>query len=369
MTPTLPAFGLALAAAVASFAPADAQQTPAGGGVPVHVTTATNRDVPVLQRNVGLVQAFQSVLVRARVDGTLDSVNYNEGQEVKRGDLLAQIDPRPYQAAVNQATAKKAADEANLVNARRDLQRDQELVRTAVTARQVADTQAALVAQLAANVQGDAAAVDTAQLNLDFTHITAPIDGRVGLRLADPGNLVHATDATGLVTIAQIRPIAVIFSLPQDTLPEVVTAMAGGSLPVQCNSSDDNVVLSKGTLLTIDNNIDQTTGTYKLKAVFPNQDNHLWPGQFVNVRLQTKTLTGAVTVPSPVIQRGPNGLYVYVVKPDNTAAVQSVKLVQDDGKLAVIASGLDAGAKVVLSGQSKLENGSRVAATDEPAGS
>ena len=339
-----------------------------GGGVPVQVAKVTARDVPVLFRNVGTVQAFQQVLVRARVDGTVDSINFQEGQVVKPGDLLAVIDPRPYQAALNQALAKKAADEAQLANAKSDLQRYTDLAKSQFASRQSVDTQQSLVAQFGANIQGDEAAIATAQLNLSFTRITAPIQGRVGLRMIDPGNIVHASDATGIVTIAQVQPISVIFSLPQDTLPDVVAGMQEGTLPVSAVSSDDTHELSRGTLLTVDNGIDQTTGTYKLKAVFGNQDNKLWPGQFVNVRLQVRTLQGAPTVPSAAIQRGPDGLYVYLVKPDQTVAVTPVQVSQDDARLAVIAKGLEAGQVVVVNGQSKLQNGSRIAAVTADGG-
>jgi membrane fusion protein, multidrug efflux system len=331
------------------------------GGVPVQVAKVATRNVPVLLRNVGIVQAFQSVLVRARVDGTLDTINFREGQEVKPGDLLAVIDPRPYQAALDQAQAKKAADQAQMANARADLKRYSDLAQRDFASRQSVDTQQALVLQDTANIEGDQAAIDSAQLNLSFTRILAPIEGRVGLRMVDPGNLIHANDATGIVTIAQIRPISVIFALPQDTLPQVTAAMAGGTLPAIAYSSDDKSVLGRGSLLTIDNNIDQTTGTYKLKAVFANQDNKLWPGQFVNVRLQVQTLKDALTVPSAAVQHGPDGLFVYAVKPDETAVLVPIELAQDDGTVAVINKGLQAGETVVVNGQSKLQNGAHVA--------
>ena len=361
-------FGVAVGAllgAVAPLATALAQPAPPsqGGpqGVPVTIILAAPRDVPVLLRNVGLVQAYQSVLVRARVDGTLDSVNFAEGQDVKAGDVLAQIDPRPYQAVLDQATAKRAADEAQLANARLDLQRYSALARSDYASRQSVDTQYALVAQVAANIQGDQAAIDTAKLNLGFTRITAPLGGRVGLRLIDAGNLIHATDATGLVTITQIKPISVVFSLPQDTLPDVMQAMQAGKLTVSARSANNQTELAAGQLETIDNTIDQTTGTYKLKAVFANADQHLWPGQFVNVALRVRDLKDALSVPSAALQRGPDGMFVYTVTPDDAAAVQPVTVTQDDGKVAVIATGLAAGAQVVVNGQSKLQNGTRVA--------
>ena len=225
------------------------------------------------------------------------------------------------------------------------------------------------MAQQSANIQADDAAIATAQLNLDFTSITSPIEGRVGLRLVDVGNLIHATDTTGLVTITQIHPIAVIFTLPQDALPQIQAAMAQRKLPVSAFTSDDKTVLSQGELLTTDNTIDQTTGTIRLKAVFQNADSKLWPGQFVNVRLQVGTLTNAMTIPSQAVQRGPDGLFVYVVKPDNTVAVQQIQLTQDDGTVAVVAKGLDEGAAVVTGGQSRLQNGAKVAVAPAKANS
>jgi multidrug efflux system membrane fusion protein len=327
----------------------------------VQVAPAKPADIPVLLRNIGTVQPFQLVLVRARVDGTLQDIAFTEGQTVKAGDRLAQIDPRPYAAALAAARAKKAADEAQLANARLDLQRYQNLVRSDFASRQQVDTQLATVAQQTANLQGDDANIATALLNLEYTAITAPIDGVVGLRMVDVGNLIHANDATGIVSIAQVQPISVVFTLPQDTLPDVRAAMAGGKLPVYAYTADEKTRLGTGTLLTTDNTIDQTTGTYRLKATFPNEDMRLWPGQFVNVRLLVKTLKNALTIPSQAVQRGTNGLFVYRVKPDQTAAVQPIEVVQDDGTTAVVGKGLEDGAQVVFNGQSRLQNGARVA--------
>ena len=360
----------ALAQSAAPEAPATAAQAAAsrGNGVPAGVAPVTRADVPVILRNVGLVQAFQSVLVRARVDGTLQTVDFTEGQTVKPGDLLAVIDPRPYQAALDQALAKKRADEAQLMNARLDLARYSELAKSQFATRQSVDTQLATVAQLVANIEGDTAAIDTAQLNLSFTRVTSPIEGRAGLRMIDVGNLIHASDAAGIVTITQIHPIALIFTLPQDTLPQVMEAMHGGTLAVSAFASDDHGELARGTLLTVDNTIDQTTGTYKLKAVFSNLDEKLWPGQFVNARLFVRTLPGALTVPSTALQRGPRGVFVYTVAADQTVAVTPVDVVQDDGQIAVIGRGVTADMKVVISGQSKLQNGTRVAPTIAGAG-
>jgi multidrug efflux system membrane fusion protein len=358
------AAGLSLLAVIAVAAVplghAAAQQPAA---VPVIAAAATRQDVPVMLQAIGTVQAFQSVLVRARVDGTLDSVAFIEGQDVKAGELLAQIDPRPYQATLDQALAKRASDQAQLTNARLDLQRYADLMKSQFASRQSVDTQNALVAQYQANLEGDDAAIEAARLNLGFTHITSPINGRVGLRLVDPGNLIHASDAGGIVTVAEIHPISVVFTLPQDALPDVQTAMHQRKLPVYAFSGDDRTQLSSGELLTVNNTIDQSTGTFSLKATFANLDDKLWPGQFINAHLKLDTLAGATTVPTPAIQHGPNGLFVYLIKPDSTVAAQPVDVRQDDGHVAVITKGLAVGQNVVVNGQSRLQNGSRVSVT------
>jgi len=365
--------GLALAALGIALTTGDAlAQAPAGPatearptppGVPVQTALVSRRDVPVVLRNIGSVQAFQSVLVRARVDGTLMKILFTEGQEVKPGDPLAEIDPRPYAATLAQVQAKKAADEAQLANAQRDQGRYASLASSNFASRQQLDTQSAMVAQYTANLRGDEATVANARLNLEFTSITSPIDGRTGLRLVDPGNLIHANDQQGIVSITQIHPISVIFTLPQDNLPNIQAAMAKGKLKVQAFTADDKAQLSQGELLTTDNTIDATTGTIRLKSVFANTDNKLWPGQFVNARLLLGTIPQALSVPSVAVQRGPNGLYVFVVKPDNSAALQPVEVQQDDGAFAVVTKGLDEGVQVVTNGQSRLQNGTRVAAT------
>jgi multidrug efflux system membrane fusion protein len=344
---------------------------PAGGGVPVTVTHPVKRDVPIFLTGLGSVAALKTVLIRSRVDGTLNSVGFTEGDEVKKGDVLAQIDPRPYQAALDQALAKKASDEAQLGNARNDLNRYSQLARNQFAAQQQVDTQRTTVAQAEANIKADAAMVEAAQLNLDYSRITAPFDGRVGLRQTDPGNFVRAADTSGIgiVTLSQIRPISMTFTVPQDNVPTITAAMSRGKLKVEAYSADDKTHLSDGELLTIDNAIDTTTGTIKVKATFPNTDNQLWPGQFVNARLLVGMRTGALTVPTQAVQRGPNGLYVYVVKPDQTVALTPVEMVQDTGTFAVISKGLTGGETVVLSGQSRLSNGTRVAGTEAAAAS
>ena len=353
---------LPLLAATVANAPACAQS-----GVPVTTAVAVKQDVPVVLRAIGTVQAFQSVLVRVRVDGTLDAVNFAEGQIVKPGDVLAQLDPRPYQAALDQAVAKKASDEAMLQSARFDLVRYNDLANSQIASRQKLEQTRAAVAQGEAAVRGDDASIAAAQLNLTFTRITAPIEGRVGLRNVDPGNFIRAADPsmTGLVTIAQIHPIALIFTLPQDVLPQVQAAMKRGRLTVMAYNSDDKKKLSEGVLMTIDSTIDSTTGAIKLKAAFGNIDDNLWPGQFVNVRMQLDIRRDATTVPSAGVQRGPDGLYVYVVKPDSTVGVQRIEVEQDDGAIAIVAKGVAAGDRVVVAGQSRLASGTRVVATEQ----
>lgn len=337
-----------------------ATPAPAAQGVPVQAAAVTARDVPVVLQAIGTVQAFKTVTVRARVDGTLDTVAFTEGQHVNEGDVLAQIDPRPYQATLDQALAKKAADQAQMANARLDLSRYSDLAKSQFASRQSVDTQTALVQQFQATLLGDDATIEAARLNLSFTRITTPIKGRVGFRIVDPGNLVHANDAGGIVTVTQLQPISAIFTLPQDDLPRVHEAMATGKLPVAAFNSTDTAQLSGGELLTVNNTIDQTTGTIQLKATFANTDEKLWPGQFINAHLTLSTLKGALTIPTAAIQHGPNGLFVYLIKPDNTVAVAPVKLTQDDGALVVIASGLKAGDNVVVNGQSRLQAGTHV---------
>jgi multidrug efflux system membrane fusion protein len=318
--------------------------------------------VPVWLRGLGTVQALNTVTVRARVDGTLDKFPVTEGQLVKQGTLLAVIDSRPYQAALDAAVAKKAQDDAQLANARLDLQRYSNLAKNDFASRQQVDTQVAMVNQFTAALKGDDAAIETAQLNLSFCYITAPFDGRVGLRLVDPGNLVHATDPGGIVTLTEVHPISVVFTLPQADLPAIVSAMGSRQLAVAAISSDNKAQLGQGTLLTPDNAIDTTTGQIRMKATFPNQDDRLWPGQFVEAQLLLRTEQQKVTVPSRAVQHGPAGLYVYVVKPDATVERQAIEAV-DRGQVMVVSKGLDDGQTIVLDGQSRLENGMRVQAT------
>ncbi len=342
-----------------------AQTNAPPGGIPVTTTQVARSDIPIVLRALGTVQAFQSVTIRARVDGTLDKVLFTEGQTVKPGDLLAQIDPRPYQAILDQAIAKKAADEASLASVRSDLARYAELANAQIASKQKFEQTRAAMGQGEATVRGDDATIAAAQLNLSFTRITSPIEGRVGLRLVDVGNFIRVADnnSTGIVTVTQIHPIALTFTLPQDGLGRVQAAMKLGKLPVAAFSADEKNRLADGELLTMDSSIDASTGTIKLKAVFANAEETLWPGQFVNVRLQTGIRKDVPTVPSAAVQRGPDQLYVYAVKPDQTVERATVTVAQDDGQTAVIASGLTGGETVVVGGQSRLTNGTRVAAT------
>ncbi|SIO40451.1 membrane fusion protein, multidrug efflux system [Bradyrhizobium erythrophlei] len=337
-------------------------QTPSAvvPAVPVTAGLAETKNIPVYLTGLGTVQAFNTVVVKVRVDGQLDKVAFTEGQDVKAGDLLAQIDPRPFQAALDQAKAVKTKDEAQLENAKRDLQRFINLHDFAT--KQSVDTQNALVRQLEATIQGDQAAIESAQTQLAYSTITAPLSGRTGVRLIDQGNIVHASDASGLVMITQLQPISVMFSLSDRQLTNISREMANGPLKVIAEGRTDHQPLGEGTLTLVDNQIDQGTGTIRLKATFPNEDHALWPGQFINIRLLLRTLQQVVTVPSTAIQRGPNGMYVYVIKPDSTVAMQPVSVGQMNDGTSVVESGLHPGDKIVVRGQYRLQPGTRVQA-------
>ncbi|HET6606024.1 MAG TPA: efflux RND transporter periplasmic adaptor subunit [Rhodopila sp.] len=328
--------------------------------VPVTVGTIGRQDVPHWQRGLGTVQAYYSVQIRPRVDGTLISVPVQEGQDVKAGELLALIDPRPYQAVLDAAIAKKQQDQAQLSNAQADLTRYSSLMKQDFASRQQVDTQMAMVKQMTATIVGDDAQIEAAQLNLDFCRITAPFTGRVGLRNVDPGNIVRAAELTSILSLTQVQPIAVIFTLPQDALALVAKAMRSGPLPVTVYAGDDKTELDQGTLVTIDNAVDSATGTIKLKATFPNPGRTLWPGQFVNARLLVGTDHDVVVAPGSAVQHGPNGLFVYKVESGDTVSVQPIKVSRQEGDLYVVAEGLDAGAVVVTSGQSRLQNGAHI---------
>lgn len=346
--------------------PADAQAPSAPPRIPVEVAQAELRDVPVYLQGLGNVQAFNTVTIRSRVDGELQKVGFVEGQDVKAGDVLAQIDPRPFKAQLDQAIAKKAQDEAQLANARVDLQRYTNLSKQNAISSQTLDTQRALVAQLEATIKGDDATIENAAVQLGYTTITAPIGGRTGIRLVDQGNIVHAADATGLVVITQLQPISVIFTLPEDTLPEIAREMASGPLEVAILSRDEKTALDRGTLALIDNQIASSTATIKLKATLPNKANLLWPGQFVKARLLLRTQRNVLTIPPNAVQRGAQGLFAYVVKPDQTAELRPLKVGQIYGRAAVIEDGLQAGEHVVTAGQFRVQPGSHVETRTPP---
>jgi multidrug efflux system membrane fusion protein len=337
--------------------------------VPVTVAMAARQDVPLLLEGIGTVQPLNIVTIRSRVDGELQKVMFTEGQEVKAGDPLAQIDPRPFQAALDQAVAKKAQDEAQLANAQRDLERYEALARKDFSSRQQSDTQKSQVAQFQAMVQADQASIDNARVQLDYAAIRSPINGRTGFRLVDQGNIVHAGDAAGIVVVTQTHPVSVVFTLPESEVHDVAETMARGALTVSVSSRDNGKHLADGVLKLIDNQIDETTGTIRLKAEFANTDDKLWPGEFVTARLLLRTDEKALTVPSNAVQRGANGLYVYVVKPDNTAELRPVQAARLEQALAVISSGVEEGERVVVSGHLKIQPGASVTAKmAEPGG-
>lgn len=335
--------------------------------VPVLAATAETADVPVYFDGVGTVRALNVVTVRSQVDGKLLKLNFTEGQDVERGFVLAEIDPTIYQAQYDQAVAKKAQDQAQLANARLDLERYVRLAQSNAATKQQADTQRATVAQLEAQVNADQAAIDNAKAYLDYTKVVAPISGRTGIRLVDVGNLVKAADTTGIVVITQIRPISVIFTLPQQQLATVNKAFSEGRLPVLALGTDNRTVLDRGVLQVIDNQVDSTTGTVRLRAQFPNADLQLWPGQFVNVKLLVDTLKQVVTVPTAAVQRGPNGPFAYVVKDGDKVAVTPVTVTQQDDTTAVVATGLAAGDRVVTTGFAQLADGKRVTVSGDGA--
>jgi multidrug efflux system membrane fusion protein len=335
---------------------------------PVSAVAAKAADLPVRLAALGTVTARNTVTVRTRVDGQLMRVFFNEGDKVKAGQLLAQIDPRPFEVALEQAEAQMARDRAQLDSAKVDLERYRGLLAIDSIARQQVDSQAALVRQLEATVAADKAAVDSARLQLSYTRIAAPAAGRVGLRQVDPGNQVHAADANGLVVVTEVEPISVVFPLPQDNVPVVMARLrSGAALPVDAFDSGGRTRLASGRLVAVDNLIDPTTGTLKMKAEFDNKDGALFPNQFVNARLRVDTLKDAIVVPTSSIQRGAPGTYVYVVKDDSTVTVRAVKLGPADGETTSIADGLAVGERVVSDGADKLREGARVQLIDRSA--
>jgi multidrug efflux system membrane fusion protein len=347
--------------------PADAATQHASPPVAVDTAAVTQADVPIYLQGLGTVQAFYTVTVTARVDGELQKIGFVEGQKVHKGDLLAQIDPRPNQAAYEQAVATKAKDTAQLANARRDLERYTVLQPQDLASKQTVDTQHALVDQLSAQLQIDQAQVDNARTQLAYTRITSPIDGRTGIRLIDPGNIVHATDTTGIVVVTQVQPIAVIFTLPAEDLGAVGAALAAGPVKVITVARTGGAELDEGTLSLIDNQIAQATGSAKLKAIFNNPHNTLWPGQYVDVRVLVRTDRNALTVPSTAVQLGPNGPFTYVVKGDSTVEVRPLRTGDDSNGVTIVTAGLTLNEQVVTTNQYRLQAGTRVRTTSAAA--
>lgn len=347
-----------------------------GGPIPVLVAAATQQDVPIYLDGLGTVQASATVTVRPQVDGTLVEVRFKEGQDVHKGDVLARIDPRTYQAAVDQAVAKKEQDQANLANARVDLTRYAKLAASAYTSAQQADTQRAAVAQLQAQLAQDQAQIDTAKVQLGYTDIVAPIDGRTGIRTVDQGNLVHASDTTGIVTLTTLHPIAVVFTLPQQALRSVSAAMEAGTPqvlalpqaadPLGGDSGPELKPLDTGALAVLDNQVDTSTGTLKLKALFPNARLRLWPGAFVTTRLLVRVEHDATVVPAVAVQRGPQGAYLYVVGDDKTAQRRAVQVGHEDPAGSIVLAGLQPGEQVVVDGAARLTDGAKVSIAQPP---
>ena len=332
----------------------------AGQAIPVTAGTVAVEDVPVFLHGIGTVQAYNTVAVKSRVDGQIVKINFKEGEEVKVGDPLFQIDPRSYQSALETAQAAKEKDDAQLVGAKLDLDRYEKLLAPGWQTKQSYDQQKATVEQFQAAIKGDIAQIENAKLNLSYADIRSPIDGRLGARLVDTGNLVHASDNTPLVMITEVKPIFVSFTLPQETLDEVHENNKRAPLVVRAYSGDDKKQLAEGKLTLIDNMIDQATGTIHLKARFDNEDERLWPGEFVNLRLILSTRKGAATVPQQTVQVGPNGYYAYVIKPDNTVERRAVEVASMQDGLAIITKGLTVGENVVVDGQYRLTEGARV---------
>jgi multidrug efflux system membrane fusion protein len=335
--------------------------------VRVETALAARRDVPIYLEGLGTVQAYYTVTITPRVDGELLSLGFTEGQVVKPGDVLAQIDARPYQAALDQAAAMKAKDTALLENARRDLARYISLAPEEFTSEQTLETQRSLVAQLEAQLVADQAAIDNAKTQLSYTTIRSPIYGRTGIRLTDPGNIVHAATSTGIVVVTQVQPISVIFTLPADSLASVRQAMASGPLPVTAISRDGKNLLGSGRVELIDNQIDQATGTMRLKAKFPNKDSSLWPGDFVNARVLVQTRHDALTIPSTAVQRGPDGVFAFVVTPDATVEKRPLKVGEESTGVALVEKGLTEGERVTTNNAYRLQPGSRVLVLDSSA--
>jgi membrane fusion protein, multidrug efflux system len=332
--------------------------------VPVVVGRSTTRDMPVAFNGIGTVQPLSVVEVKVRVDGQLDKVAFTEGQEVHAGDLLAQIDPRPFEVQQAQAEATRAKDEAQLRNAKADVERYAALIDTGGVAAQTLEATKAQVQALEATVRADQAAVDTAKLQLGFTRLVAPMDGRVGLRLVNAGSIVHITDTTGVVTVTQMHPISVIFSLPQDELPDILAGASHGKLPVIAYTRDGSRSLAEGELSVVDSQVDSTTGQVRLRAIFPNTDRTLWPGSLVSARLLVRTERAVTVIPTRAVMRGQDGEYAYIVKADETVEMRPVTTGRSTDGFTAVVSGMAAGETVVLDGQSRIAPGARVKATE-----
>jgi membrane fusion protein, multidrug efflux system len=362
----LPGAALALLLALAGCQGSASQKdkhdaATAARAVPVAVFTAVRQDMPVYLTGLGSVTAFNTVSLKSRVDGQLVRVNFREGQQVKKGDLLVLIDPRPFQVQLAQAQAQQYKDQASLRDAQLNYQRFKDLLQeSGAMSQQQVDTQKATADQLEGAVRADQAAIDNAKLQIEYCHITAPVSGRIGLRMIDVGNIVHASDQNAMLVITQLQPISVIFTLPADSLPVVLRRMKQGTLKVDAFSRDNQTQLAAGVLLTVDNQIDPTTGTARLKATFDNKDGALFPNQFVNVRLALDVQKNITVVPSVAVQRGPQGTFVYVVKPDKTVDARPVTVALTQSNQSAIASGLEPGDVVVTDGQDKLQKGAKV---------
>jgi multidrug efflux system membrane fusion protein len=328
--------------------------------VPVLPATVVRRDVPVFLEGIGSVVAYKTVTVRSQVDGRLIQVLFREGQAVRKGEVLAQIDPRPFQVQLHQAEGALARDRAQLNNANLSVKRDTELVGKKLISQQQLDSDQAVAGQAEGTVRIDQAAIESARLNLDYARITSPLDGITGVRLVDPGNVVHASDPGGIVVVAQLDPVAVLFNLPQDELPRISDEMAHGKLGVEVYGRDGTTSLGTGELELIDNQINQATSTLRLKAIVPNPEHHLWPNQFVKAHLLLSTHKGALVVPASALQRGPDGTFVYVIGPDQTVTPRPVEAVSPASDLAVVDKGLHEGEIVVADGQNQLRPGSKV---------
>jgi multidrug efflux system membrane fusion protein len=349
------------------------EQVRAEQPIPVSLVTAATSQYPVLLKGLGTVVPFNTVIVRSRVDGEITRIAFREGDTVQQGDLLAQIDPRPFQAALDQAVAKKAQDEATLKNARLDLDRFSTLAKQEFASRQQLDTQVATVAQGTALAQADQAAIENAQTQLGYTSIKAPITGRVGFRLVDQGNIVNAANQSGIVTIAQVRPISVTFTLPESQIDRINRAMARGTVPVAAYTSDGSRKLADGTLTVVNNQVDTTTGVIQFKATFANEDDALWPGLSLSVQVRVDTLDNVIVLPQAAIQRGQQGLWAYVVDSQQRARAKPLQLGEADSNSAVVANGISPGDRVVTAGQYRLQDGALIstgtAETDASAGS